>query len=248
MTSSKSLTSSQSMTGVMRNEMLGEVGKHEGVLEPCGEEGRHYVSPVPQPPKNTGRGDERGRSRSGTRRWSAPCVTSSFVLVESLPDKRSQFVRNLRDDGNIEQGVVGWPLHVGVHHDCRVLKGDRLTPRTPFVSPLFGIVHLVEPVGGRGELSPVEDHPDREVWVVDVEVEGNAPHDNKACVHVLDLPTHGPARSSCCSALKKNFFLKIPEWIILTNVIRFCSFTPLKNVTSRADLKKFFLEQIRPRH
>ena len=55
------MTPSQSMTGVMRNEMLGEEGR---VLEPCGKESRHYVSPVPQPPKNTGRGDERGRSRS----------------------------------------------------------------------------------------------------------------------------------------------------------------------------------------
>ena len=179
--------------------MLGEEGR---VLEPCGKEGRHYVSPVPQPPKNTGRGDERGRSRSGARRRSAPCVTSPLVLVEPLPDKGSQFVRNLRDDGDVEQGVVGGPLHVRVHHDSRVLEGDRLTPGTSFVSPLFGIVHLVEPVGGGGEPSPVEDHPDGEVGVVDVEVEGDAPHDDEACVHVLDLPTHGPARSSRCSALK----------------------------------------------
>ena len=69
--------------------------------------------------------------------------------------------------------------------------------------------HLIEPVGRRRELPPVEDHPDGEVGVVDVEVEGDAPHHDQPGVHVLDLPADGPASSSRRATLEthKSFAL-----------------------------------------
>ncbi len=58
------------------------------------------------------------------------------------------------------------------------------------------MTHLVEPVGRRGEPAPVEDHPDGEVGVVEVEVEGDAPHDDEPRVQVLDLPADRAAGAS----------------------------------------------------
>ena len=63
--------------------------------------------------------------------------------------------------------------------------------------------HLIEPVSGGGELAPVEDHADGEVGVVQVEVEGDGPHDDQPRVQVLHLPRHRPARTRRRTALKR---------------------------------------------
>ena len=74
--------------------------------------------------------------------------------------------------------MVGRRFHSGMHDNCTVFKSDVLAPVTSFVRPLFGIVHLVEPVRTGGESTPVKYHPHREVGIVNVVVERNAPHHN----------------------------------------------------------------------
>ena len=99
--------------------------------------------------------------------------------------------------------MVGGGLHVAVNQDGRVLEGDRLAARAPLVGALLAVVHLVEPVTGGGEAAAVEDHADGEVGVVEVEVEGDGPHDDEAGVQVLDLPAHGAAGTGGGAALKR---------------------------------------------
>ena len=92
---------------------------------------------------------------------------------------------------------------MGYHHDGRVLVGDGLAAGAPLVGALLAVVHLVEPVGRRRELAPVEDHPHGEVGVVDVVVERHAPHDYQPGVEVLDLPAHRAAATSRRAGLKR---------------------------------------------
>ena len=85
---------------------------------------------------------------------------------------------DLRQNGDIEHGMVGGRFHSGMHDNCTIFKSDVLAPVAPFVRPLFGIVHLVEPVRAGGEPTPVKNHPYRKVGIVNVVVERNTPHHN----------------------------------------------------------------------
>lgn len=128
-------------------------------------------------------------------------VARPLHVVKPLPDLGRKLVPDLRYHGDVEHGVVGGALHVGDYDHRRVLVGDGLAAGAPLVRTLFGVVHLVEPVGRAGELAPVEYHADGEVRVVDVVVERHAPHDNQSGVQVLDLPTHRATRPSRGSRL-----------------------------------------------
>ena len=85
---------------------------------------------------------------------------------------------NLRQNGDIEHGMVGGRFHSGMYDNCTIFKGDVLAPVAPFVRPLFRVVHLVEPIGTGGKPAPIENHAHREVGIMNVVVERNAPHHN----------------------------------------------------------------------
>ena len=88
--------------------------------------------------------------------------------------------------------------------DGGVLEGDSLSSCASFVRTLFAVVHLVEPISRRSESASVEDHPHREVRVVQVEIERNRPHHDQTRVQMLDLPAHCATSASRGPALKKN--------------------------------------------
>ena len=92
------------------------------------------------------------------------------------------------------------------------IKFDLTKERFAILFIIVRLPYLIEPVRRRSEPSSIEDHPDCEVRIVDVEVEGHAPHHDQARVHVLDLPAHGPAGPGGSAALKKSYLNFIDEF------------------------------------
>ena len=74
--------------------------------------------------------------------------------------------------------MVSGRLHGCMDDNCTIFKGDVLASIASFVRALFRVVHLVEPVRTAGETTPVEDHPHSEIRIMNVVVEGYAPHHN----------------------------------------------------------------------
>lgn len=74
--------------------------------------------------------------------------------------------------------MVRGGLHGSVNDNCTIFKRDILASVAPFVRSLFRIVHLIEPIRATGEPAAVEDHAHGEIRVVNVVVEGYAPHHN----------------------------------------------------------------------
>ena len=108
---------------------------------------------------------------------------------------------DLRHNRYVEQRMVSRPFHSAMHQDSRVLKGDGVPTLSPLIRPFLRVIHLIEPIRRRGELAPIEDHPQGEVGVVEVEVEGHAPHDDQTRVQVLDLPADCAAGARGCTTL-----------------------------------------------
>ena len=112
----------------------------------------------------------------------------------------------LREYGYVEHRVISVFLHGAVSQHRAVLEGHRFlgsSGPTPLIRALLRVVHLVEPVGRRGEPAPVEDHAHGEVSVVQVQVERHRPHHDQPRVQVLDLPADGAARTRGRSALQR---------------------------------------------
>ena len=65
------------------------------------------------------------------------------------------------------------------HGNQSSLIHQYLPSQPSYVGANVGVVHLIEPVGGGAEGALVVDHGQAQVGVVQVEVEGNTPHDNQ---------------------------------------------------------------------